>query len=466
MYSDIKLEANADSTFGEDSSTAAEYGLKKIGLIRTENGTRQALLLDKTLKSPDLNYSWAQYWQDIENDSSPLECSIFDVSSEELRLLSPRQSLTYFLLRYAGGSLFPKGRKPRDFYLDYCYSETKIIEAIEKIASEESEPELVEDLDYPINPENLDFWQYLFEFYSVDHPLADPDTLDSYLEIIKASNGKITLKDLLLSHTALKIDLLKLTMSVRLVDLQGILNYLPQPLQEEFLIDLDRCLDSNIFQFKLKLYKFQTIAILFHQIIRSGDNVENPFYATSDFASPLEILVPNIETADELIAIKNVVTKVLADFNYFNDEGELFFRFGAMLETAKSLENAAEIAEICDFVKFGTNDLTQEITGLNRGVFDHSKWMKQQGYDRDGSYKSPFDTLIPPVLEKMGDAIPIMFSANPNLDIGICGHQMTDWRSILAVLKIGVKYISVPTTYSDISRAKITAAKYILENNH
>ena len=86
------------------------------------------------------------------------------------------------------------------------------------------------------------------------------------------------------------------------------------------------------------------------------------------------------------------------------------------------------------------------------------------GYDNDGFYKSPFDTLVPPVLDKMREAIEVIKQVKPNLSIGLCGHQMTDWRSILAVLKIGLKNISVPPTYSDITRAKITAAKYIVEN--
>ena len=181
--------------------------------------------------------------------------------------------------------------------------------------------------------------------------------------------------------------------------------------------------------------------------------------------TPLSILIPSVRSAEELSAIKEEIDKAAKKHGFIDETGKRLFRFGAMIETkdAAQPETAAAIARLCDFVSFGTNDLTKDITGIARNDLDPSvkaqcqQWMRDNRCEKFGD--SPFDSLVPPVVQAMEKAVRAMRIANPDIEIGCCGRQIaSNPQSIEACMKVGLDNISVPP--QDIAASRIMVAHF------
>lgn len=180
---------------------------------------------------------------------------------------------------------------------------------------------------------------------------------------------------------------------------------------------------------------------------------------------PLSVLVPSVKSAEELAEIKAEVDKAAKAHGYMDAEGKRRYKFGAMMETKEAVKpkEAAKIAKLCDFVSFGTNDLTAAITGLKRDDLDAAhqqackRWMADHGCQDMGN--SPYDVLVPLVTRTMGFAIKAMRKENPDIQIGCCGRQVAaNAPSIQACMKMGLDNICVPP--QDVAPSRIIAAHY------
>ncbi|HSS93336.1 MAG TPA: putative PEP-binding protein [Candidatus Dormibacteraeota bacterium] len=76
----------------------------------------------------------------------------------------------------------------------------------------------------------------------------------------------------------------------------------------------------------------------------------------------LRILIPMVTSADQVIAVHQMLGSVLA--------GRPAPQVGSMIETPEAAQRAGDIANVSDFLSIGTNDLTQLVLGLDR---EHSK---------------------------------------------------------------------------------------------
>src|SRR5213592_2135197 len=74
----------------------------------------------------------------------------------------------------------------------------------------------------------------------------------------------------------------------------------------------------------------------------------------------VEIMHPLVGFGEELRRLR-AITIATAD-----EEGELDYRVGTMIELPRACVRADEIAEHADFFSFGTNDLTQTALGFSR----------------------------------------------------------------------------------------------------
>lgn len=152
----------------------------------------------------------------------------------------------------------------------------------------------------------------------------------------------------------------------------------------------------------------------------------------------LEILVPLISHVAELRAIRAMVT-----VRYARHADSVLppLRLGAMVETPAAALDAEAIASECDFLSFGTNDLTQFTLGLSRE--DYGPILR--AYRWAGlSTPDPFEALPPAVLGLIRDAARRARRANPRLVLGLCGaHAAED--QVLALCTAGLlDYVSVP----------------------
>jgi len=150
-------------------------------------------------------------------------------------------------------------------------------------------------------------------------------------------------------------------------------------------------------------------------------------------ATPLEIMMPAVRTEEDVRAIKNIVDEEAQRAGIKPDQ----YSFGVMAETLDCCTNIEKIAPLCDFISFGTNDLTQQYTGMARGDLKaHARFAQQHGYD-------PFKILDPAVMGIVCDVTARARKANPALKVDICGAQAADPKTAVQLFRTGINNISV-----------------------
>ncbi|ACT69351.1 pyruvate, phosphate dikinase [Neorickettsia risticii] len=166
----------------------------------------------------------------------------------------------------------------------------------------------------------------------------------------------------------------------------------------------------------------------------------------------LEVMIPFIMNADELYAIKQLVTSVAQGYS-------ADYLLGNMIELPSAAILADRIAENSDFFSFGTNDLTQTTLGISRD--DCGMFMNI--YKERGLFKE--DPFISIQVESVGflirEAIKKGRSANKTLKIGICGEHGGDPYSVEFFASSGVDYVSCSPYRVPI--AKVAAAQHFIK---
>ncbi|MDP2644224.1 MAG: pyruvate, phosphate dikinase [Desulfobacterales bacterium] len=152
-----------------------------------------------------------------------------------------------------------------------------------------------------------------------------------------------------------------------------------------------------------------------------------------------EIMIPLVGNVKELIFVKaHVIDEINAVFQ--EQQTEIDYLIGTMIEVPRAALTADEIAEEADFFSFGTNDLTQMGMGFSRD--DAGKFIAE--YTRLGIYeKDPFQSLdLKGIgkLVKMG--IDLGRSTRKGLKVGICGEHGGDPESIRFCHQVGMDYVS------------------------
>jgi pyruvate,orthophosphate dikinase len=168
-----------------------------------------------------------------------------------------------------------------------------------------------------------------------------------------------------------------------------------------------------------------------------------------------EIMVPMVKTPEELVAVKELVAQVAEKNGFKHKENAPAYRFGSMIETKEAVINAAELAKQSDFFSFGTNDLTQDITGLRRDDIEAvDKWMN------DNATQNPYKTLCEDVKTQMQRTASDGLKANPMLKINVCGHQVAyDKPSIAFCQSQNFNAISVPSNMASQVTSSIIAGQ-------
>ena len=189
-------------------------------------------------------------------------------------------------------------------------------------------------------------------------------------------------------------------------------------------------------------------------IISAACNVKN-----EGIEPVVEIMLPLIMDSKEFIYIKNIVEKeikrVLTKRNM-----DLSYQIGAMIEVPRAAILADELAQVCDFFSFGTNDLTQLTFGFSRD--DAAKFLKDY-YDKKILTTDPFMNLDTNGVGKLVSvATKLSRAIKPNISLGVCGEHAASLESIIFFDRIGLSYISASAYRVPI--AKQAAAKAALIN--
>ena len=152
-----------------------------------------------------------------------------------------------------------------------------------------------------------------------------------------------------------------------------------------------------------------------------------------------EIMIPLVGEVKELEYVKNIVVKV-ADEVIKENNVELEYEVGTMIEIPRAALLADKIASVADFFSFGTNDLTQMTYGFSRD--DAGKFL--DSYYEKGVFE--FDPFAKVDTEGVGLLMQMASekgrSVNKDLSLGICGEHGGDPSSIAFCDKLGFNYVS------------------------
>ena len=158
-------------------------------------------------------------------------------------------------------------------------------------------------------------------------------------------------------------------------------------------------------------------------------------------AAPLvpEIMIPLVSACREVDIVKRRIEAVAVAVRGARGAAP-DYRLGVMVETPRAALRAADIAARCDFLSFGTNDLTQMTYGLSRD--DAGRFMG--AYVRDGVFhEDPFHSLD---TDGVGELLTIGAArgrmSNPDITLSICGEHGGDGDSIAFCREAGFDYVS------------------------
>ena len=169
-----------------------------------------------------------------------------------------------------------------------------------------------------------------------------------------------------------------------------------------------------------------------------------------------EIMIPLVGDVKELKYVKNIVTTT-ADAIIKENNSDLEYKVGTMIEIPRAALLADEIAEEAEFFSFGTNDLTQMTYGFSRD--DASKFLKDY-YDKKIFTSDPFASLDQDgvgKLVKMG--VELGKKTRGDIKLGICGEHGGDPKSIKFFNDVGLNYVSCSPFRVPVARLACAQAK-------
>ena len=172
-----------------------------------------------------------------------------------------------------------------------------------------------------------------------------------------------------------------------------------------------------------------------------------------------EIMIPLISANKEVDLVRDRIRRVFSQLNKDNFV-DLKYKLGVMVETPRAALRAGDIAQSCDFLSFGTNDLTQMTYGLSRD--DSNRFMKEY-IEKELFSSDPFKTIdVEGVGELLKIAVQRARNTNSQIVTGLCGEHGGDPSSISFCRSVGFEYISCSPYRVPIAR--LAAAQSRLRN--
>jgi pyruvate,orthophosphate dikinase len=153
-----------------------------------------------------------------------------------------------------------------------------------------------------------------------------------------------------------------------------------------------------------------------------------------------EVMIPLTSHVNEL-KIQRKALEAEAKKVMDEQDIEVNYKFGTMIEIPRAALTAGQIAEYADFISFGTNDLTQTTYGISRD--DAEAGFLMEYIHRGVLPNNPFVTIDRDgVGELMRIAVTGGRAKNPGLECGICGEHGGDPASIQLCHELGLTYVS------------------------
>ncbi len=152
-----------------------------------------------------------------------------------------------------------------------------------------------------------------------------------------------------------------------------------------------------------------------------------------------EIMIPLVGDVKELEYVKNIVAEV-ADEIIKENNVDLQYKVGTMIEIPRAALTADEIAKQAEFFSFGTNDLTQMTYGFSRD--DAGKFLNDY-YDKKIFENDPFAKLDQTGVGQLVEMAAIKGrKTRADIHLGICGEHGGDPSSVEFCHRVGLDYVS------------------------
>ena len=152
-----------------------------------------------------------------------------------------------------------------------------------------------------------------------------------------------------------------------------------------------------------------------------------------------EIMIPLVGDKAELKYVKNVVVET-ADSVLKENNSNMKYKVGTMIEIPRAALLADEIAEEAEFFSFGTNDLTQMTYGFSRD--DAGRFLSEY-YNKHIFENDVFATLDQKGVGKLiQNAVKLGRNVRPDIKLGICGEHGGDPKTIDFCHRVGLTYVS------------------------
>ena len=174
-----------------------------------------------------------------------------------------------------------------------------------------------------------------------------------------------------------------------------------------------------------------------------------------------EIMIPLVGAINEFRNVKNTIVETANKIIEENNV-DLKYTVGTMIEIPRACLIADEIAREADFFSFGTNDLTQMTFGYSRD--DAGKFLNEY-VDKEILEKDPFQTLDQDGVGKLVKMAATLArqEKGDNIKLGICGEHGGDPSSVEFCYKTGLNYVSCSPYRIPIAR--LAAAQATIKNN-
>jgi pyruvate,orthophosphate dikinase len=188
-----------------------------------------------------------------------------------------------------------------------------------------------------------------------------------------------------------------------------------------------------------------------------------------------EVMIPLVGHVNEL-KLEREKLEAVAKQVMEEEDIEVEYMFGTMIEVPRAALTAGEIAAYAQFFSFGTNDLTQMTFGYSRDDAEGKFLLKYvEGFDT-GEVDANGEPIIFKILEKnpfqsldqvgVGKLVKMCVedgkAANPDLEIGICGEHGGDPDSIDFCHRVGLDYVSCSPYRVPVAR--LAAAQATIRN--
>lgn len=165
----------------------------------------------------------------------------------------------------------------------------------------------------------------------------------------------------------------------------------------------------------------------------------------------LEILIPQVETADDVLFVKKMAEEVLAEED---QKSPLSYSVGSMIETNAALDSIIEIDSVSDFLSVGMNDLVRLNQGISRAWSDRQEHIADYGFD-------PYHQPPSHILGKVSTAVQKIRGK----DIRLCGEFASTVDGLLFAHDNEMTYVVVTPNQSCIDTNRLIVEELLWRRN-